>query len=234
MAGVVAVVVIVVLASALHASSTTSPPNVVGTPVSESVIVGPAVKATSSVAGGPWTMDAVVGMGLASSYSGVGGLISGCSTTWENSSVIEIPSTPSTATPGDVAFWLVALTNASGDLLLVDANDVSGTLVASNAVVVHGSCTSAFTRLGAVPSSVEDSPTIAAAAGPLGGTSFLQDNSGATVWLELLGTWWIVMYTACNLMSPSGSGSTFMAAFYATNGTLVENLGTSQVSCSTL
>lgn len=229
-AGVVAVAVILILVVVLHPP--VKPSNIVGTPVPESMVVGPAEKAAALMSGGPWTIDAVLGLGLPSSYSGVGGLITNCSTVWENSSSIELPSTPSSATPGEEAFWLVAMTNASEDALLIDVHDISGVLVASNGVVVHGSCTSSFTVLGAVPSTVIDSTSAAAAADAAGGSTFLHDYPGTTIMLELLGPSWIVLYTTCNLMAPSGTGNVFEAAYWATNGTVLVSPQTTSMNCA--
>jgi len=229
---VVAVVVVILALLALHLHGTTnSVASVAGEPILYSQAVGPAKAAQGKMSGGPWTIDAVVGFGISQSSSGGGGLVNGCTTLWENTSIFLLPATPSNASAGEVSAWFLVSSNPSGDALMTFVSDLSGSIVASNGVELQGSCTSTFTELGAVPTSVVDSSTVAQSAAGLGALSFLSNHPGASTMLGLLGPYWMVELTTCSLPNPSGSGTEFAALFYASNGTLFLNGGVSQVPC---
>lgn len=232
---VVAAIVVVAVLVPAHLSPSVAPSQgVTGTPMLYSQMTGPAATAQASRPGGPWTPEAALGLGLGQGFSGTGGLVDGCTELWENSSTITIPATPSNATAGKLSAWLLASVNGSGDVLLTIVTEVSGPIAASNGVVLQGSCTSAYTKLGAIPSSVVDSSVVATDAESLGGSLFLSTHSGVTTLVGVLGTYWEVEYTTCSLLDPSGTGALFGALFYATNGTLVPGgTETTTESCST-
>jgi len=241
---VVVVVLVVVAMLALHGRSSAavsvepyppvhcSPSDVCGTPLLYSQIDGPAAAAQALQPGAPWTLEAALGVGENQSVTGVGGLVTGCTEPWVNSSVITLPATPSNASAGKLSIWLVASDNSSGDVLLTYVTDISGSITASNGVVLYGSCTTDFT-LGAIPSSVVDSSLVATSADGLGGTSFLESHSGITTIVGIEASVWEVQYTTCSLFDPTGNGQLFVALFYATNGTLVPGAeGTLSEPCS--
>lgn len=229
---VVAIVVIAILALRVHPATTSA--SVSGTPLFFGQILGPASAAQATRTGGPWVPYGIVGIGVDQSYTGAGGLISGCTIPWENTSNVVVPSTSSTASAGAVSAWFVASVNASKYVLLSDVTDLGGTIAASNLAVLQGSCTSTFTPSGAIPSGVANSSGVAVAANGLGGSAFLSENPGATTLISILGPFYVLEYTTCNPFSPTtGSGSEFVAVFNATSGTLIENEGVSSVtSCS--
>jgi hypothetical protein len=196
-----------------------SAPNVVGTPIPSSQALGPGETAQSKYGGGPWSLYDAFGYGTSRSVLSTGGPATGCQTTWENTSVFTLPSTPSNATAGEVSGWFLVSGNSGGSILLTLVTDVGGTIQAANAVEVTGSCVATFVYFGKVPSGVVSSTVVATATGPIGGTNFLSAHSGASVLLILLGIYWEVEYTTCSLFAPSGSGENFTALFYATNGT---------------
>jgi hypothetical protein len=232
--GVVAVVVVLaLLAHGIHLGSPGGGTAAVqyGEPLNYSQIVGPAQSEQAGASGGPWTPDSVLGVQLEQSASGAGGLITGCTTLWENGSVEVAPATPAGATAGAVALWMVASVNSTGAVLLTFVNDLAGTVVASNLIVVEGSCTSTFTEFGAIPSPIVDSSVVATAAAGLGGSSFDSDYAGATQVFEVLGPFWAVLYTTCSFYAQGGNGEEFAATFYATNGTFLASIGPEPVSC---
>lgn len=234
--GAVAVVVIVLLA--VFAGALRLPAPTAGTSVQEGIplpyseVSGPAESEQATLPGAPWTPDGVLGFGLATSYRGAGGLISGCTALWQNGSTIEVPATPSDATAGTVAFWAMASSNASGDVLLTYVTDLAGALLASNSVVVTGGCTASFTELGAIPTPVVDSTVVASATNTGGGSGFLASYPQATELFALLGPYWEVQYTTCSPFASGGTGANYVALFWATNGTLFETLGSGTAACS--
>jgi len=232
---VVAVVVVVVVIAAAWAtlarSSSHWTPAITGKPMLYSQAITPAHATQATEAGSPWTVYAVFGLGMSQSASGGGGLINGCSTVWENSSTFTLPATPSNATGGQVAGWIVLSGDAAGNMLMTFVNDLSGTIVASNAIVFSGSCTSTFKEFGAATTSPVDSSTVVASAGSHGGSNFLSGHSGATTILALLGPYWEVEYTTCSFLYPSGSGTQYVGIFYAGNGTLFDNVGVTSGAC---
>jgi hypothetical protein len=234
---VVAVIVVVAVVAALlwyvetHGPSSSTGANVSGTPLLYSQAIGKAQTAQASMAGAPWTVDSVLGFGLARSYEGEGGLVSGCTVLWETTSTIVVPLTPASASPGELSAWFVASSNLSGDVLLTVVSETSGSVVATNGVEFDGGCTSSFTRAGSVPASPVDSSTVVSSADAIGGSRFLAAYPHSSTLLGLLGPYWTVDYTTCNLLAPSGAGTQFAAVFYAGNGTLVQNEGIASVPC---
>lgn len=235
---VVLVVVLVLLAALwaagrLHSSAGSSGVgHVEGTPLLYSQASGPAATAQSQAEGAPWTTYGVEGWGLDESVAGAGGLIANCTTLWSNASTIVIPETPANASTGMLAAWIFAATNASGALLLTVVADVSGSVTGSNVVIVRGACTALFTGEGPIGSAPVDSSTVVRSADADGGTAYRASHTVATELVSLLGPYWDVVYTSCDLFnSNGGSGSEFAAVFYAGNGTLVSNLGVTSVPC---
>jgi hypothetical protein len=230
---VAAVVVLAVLAYEVRTpSSTGSSATTFGTPLKYSQIVGPAETAQASRAGAPWTPDTAVGFSVSQSSTGEGGLVSGCNALWENSSPIVVPATPSGAPTGAVAMWILASVNSSGAVLLTFISDLSGTIVASNAIVVEGSCTSTFTELGAIPTTVVDSTVVATTALGEGGSTFLSEYPGSVEGIELLGDFWEVVYVTCSPFTSSGGTGVILATlFYASNGTFISSVGPETAGC---
>jgi hypothetical protein len=231
----VLVAVGVVVALLLHAfplpSSGGSSSVRFGTPLEYSQVIGPAEAAQAGRTGGPWTADDALGYDLSQSYTGAGGLVTNCTTVWENSSPVVFPATAAGASPGSVAAWIVLSVNSTGALLLTTVTELSGAVVGSNGIVVEGSCTGTFTEFGAIPASVVDSGVVATAALAAGGSSFLTSHPGAEGYLGLFGPVWDVIYTTCSPFGTSGTGEEFSAGFYATNGTLLLTLGPGAVPC---
>jgi hypothetical protein len=224
---IVVVVAVVAAVFALRAHPAAAAVNVVGMPVAYEQALSPATTASNEItadkiANGPWSLYGAEGLGLPSSASGAEGLIANCTTVWENQSVVTLPSTPSNASAGEVATWVFFFGNATGAFLLTYVTDVAGALQSSNGVVVKGSCTSDFSVGGVVSSSTVNSVAIVPKANADGGTSFLTNHSRVTTLLLLLGPIWEVDYTTCSFGASSGTGAIFVAAFYASNETLIE------------
>lgn len=199
-------------------TGTTNGPAPVGTAFDEVTAARAGEARENSTAGGPWTPTAIFGLGLTTGYNGTPGFISGCSTVWENSSNLLLPSTATSASSGEVAGWLIFASDPSGELLATSVAQVGPTVVASDAAIFKGSCTETFTTLGSIPTGVEDSPTVVAATNAMGGTAFLSTHAVVSVELLLLGAYWSVEYSTCSFFATSGTGTNFTALFDATTG----------------
>jgi len=221
----VAVVLVVVLAGVADvlllrpaATGSTNGPAPVGQALDELAVARAGQTRENATAGGPWTPTALLGLGLATGYNGTPGFLPGCSTVWENSSNLVVPTTPAASPSGEVAGWMMFASGPSHELLSTAVYQTGATILASNTAIFQGSCTPEFTTFGAVPTGVVDSPTVVAAANALGGTSFLSTHSIRSVELLLLGPYWSVEYSTCSYFATSGTGSNFTALFHATTG----------------
>jgi hypothetical protein len=228
---VLLVVVAGVAALVLHAYLR-APPTVWGTPLAYSQTVGPTSTAQASRSGGPWSPIAVLGIGSPDSPSGGGGLASGCTTTWSNSSDLVAPATPGNATAGKAATWLVISSDSGGAKLMTLVSETSATVVASNLVEWTGSCLGAFTAGGKIVTAPLDSSVVGASTNTAGGASFASSHTVVTRAFLLTGDLWTVIYTTCDLYASSGgSGSEFVGVFNATSGVSVGTQGAMAAAC---
>jgi hypothetical protein len=231
---VVAIVVVVVVVLSVLLWPAPGRPVMYGTPLLESQAIGPGEIAQASMAGGPWDLVALVGLGVGTSPSGLGHFLAGCSTVWANSSGFVVVATPSNASAGEFAFWLMVATNVSGVALLTGISDTNGTVVATNDLVVEGTCIDQFDAYGAISGSVVDSSVVATAANASGASFFLTNYSVSAQVVALLGPYWEVLYTTCSVFSPKGTGYSLEVLYYASNGNFLQNNGIRPISCSTV
>jgi len=242
---VVVVAAIVVLAVLLLSNPFQSSGSSVGagTPVPYSQAVPVAIAKGQGAPGGPWTIVAATGIGVASgisdsspaSFSG-----SGCtfSTPSGGSTVTTVLGTPSNATPGEVSSWVFFAKNASSNaILLLDVSDGQASLWA---LVSGCSGVSTFTGMSGISASgVVDSTTVAAAFNAAGGSAFLSNHTSVTHFFFLLvassateGTsFWEVSYTTCALTATGGSGSSLIGVYNAVSGSLFDGPTATQETC---
>jgi len=207
----------------------------VGTPMAFSRAVPLAVDYGRGASGGPWTVVAAEGIGIAAGitqpntkFLGSGGCT--FSPVPGGTESVSLLGTPSNATPGEVATWFFFATNASLEVvLLILVSDGTTTPL----VFVTGcSEVSTFTGLSSVSgSSVVDSTTVAASFDQnAGGASFLANHTSATQVFGLIGpsatpsgssAAWSIMYTSCGLTTAGGSGSWLQAGYDAGSGSLL-------------
>jgi len=229
-------VLVVLWATGVIFPRATSAATTFGDPLRSSQAITAATSAQASAQDGPWTLDSMVGVGVSQSSSSGSTAQElgeqGCSTVWATSTSSVVPATPSSAPAGLVSWWVVASNDTAGDLLLTLVTNVSGTVQAANIVILSGSCTTTFTGAGEMPTSVIDSSTAVATANAAGGSTFLADNAGAAEDLTILGPYWVIIYTTCSFYEPTGTGSEFAIALYATNGTVYRSATTGPMSCT--
>ncbi|MGP8078775.1 MAG: hypothetical protein ACLQD8_00645 [Thermoplasmata archaeon] len=233
---VVAVAVILVLASGVISPPGSSPGVTFGSPLRSSQAISAGNTAKAFAEDGPWTLYSIIGVGTDRSSSSGSTAQSlgeqGCTTVWATSTSSVVPATASGAPAGQVAWWVLGYDNAAGDLLLSLATNLSGTVQVSNLVILSGSCTSVFTKFGPIPASVIDSTTAASTANTAGGSAFLSDYPGSTVDMEMIGEYWVILYSTCGYYGSGGTGTEFEFGIYDTNGTALPGGGTSPTSCS--
>jgi hypothetical protein len=239
LSGVVAAVVVVALLLAtgvisLHQAS--SPATVTfGPPFTDAQAISPGISAQTSAKDGPWSPTAIVGIVAnvdstsSASTKSVGA--TGCSTVWSASKSTVAPATPSDAGPGQASWWMLASSDASGDVLLTLVTNVDGSIQGGNIVILSGSCTSTFTKSGGLSSSAVSSSAAIDSANAAGGSTFLTGHPGSTEEMFLIGSYWDILYTTCAVNASGGSGTVFSVVVYAQNATVAENLGTSSTSC---
>jgi hypothetical protein len=192
-----------------------------GYPLAYSQFIVPASSAQRTMPNGPWTPN--VAIGLASVESSVVswadlGAPLGCSTDWSAPASVVMPATPPSTKAGLASAWFLVSSNVGGEVLLSVVTDVTGTVVADNLSIISGSCTTNFTQYGPIPSSVVDSPVVAAKANLDGGTAFLANRTGVAEEYGILGPQWVVLYSTCSFYSPEGSGDQFVALYWASTG----------------
>lgn len=212
------VVGVVLLRSLPHSGTSAFGPAPVGTALDEAAAARAGDARENSTSGGPWSATAIYGLGLSGGYNGSSGFVPGCSTVWENGSNLLVPVTPTSAAAGFVSGWLFFAKNPSSELLITAVYQTGTAITASNVIILQGSCITAFTALGPVPSSIVDSTTVVASTNSMGGSTFLSSHTVQAVSLIVLGDYWSVEYTTCSFFAPSGSGENYTAIFDATTG----------------
>ena len=193
-----------------------------------------AAPTTSSVAGGPWTLEGGSGVQLSQSFPVNQTLLNesfdfGCQPTVlpGASTITSFPATTSPSSSGKSALWVIVFGNKTGYALEVAV--LSGVATPVLTLASFNSCDTSSGILN-LPSDVLDSPTIASAAWTAGGMAYAANHTSYEVELIVLnvtsfGPTWVVSYTNCN---PTESGATldgkaaaqFTAVYYALNGTL--------------
>jgi hypothetical protein len=241
---VVVVVVVIALLAVLGVFNSSSPASgPMGSPLPYSQAIGPAQTSANTTQGGPWTIVAAEGIGIANGISSTNseGVVGGSCTftpVADSPSEVTIPGTPGNATGGSVAFWIffATQTNSSAILLLsVTANAILpwGTITGSE-------CSHAFGDLGGISNQrLIDSTTAAADLDSNGGTAFLSNHTGVSQEFILFGAEeatsnvaaWDVTYTTCGLTATSGSGYEITAAFLATTGAIFEGPTSEAITC---
>jgi len=197
--------------------------------------VATATPAAAGVAGGPWTVVGGSGVQLTASVPVNSTLLNesfdfGCKThaLTGASSITSFPATTSATTAGDSNLWVIIFANATGYALEVAV--ISGNAIPVLTLASFSSCGTG-SPLPSLPSTIVDSPVVAAAAWKDGGSLYAGTQSSYDVELIVLnvtdfgGPTWVVTYTNCN---PNEQGATldgnspsqFTAIFYADNGTL--------------
>jgi hypothetical protein len=144
-----------------------------------------------------------------------------------------IPAYSGNISKGEAPFWLFEyLQNptqiAPSELLVLVENGSASVLIDLPAGTT---CSQYLGNTPPLPASVVDSPTILANAQAAGGASYLAGETGATVTFEVSGgvggsppapATWQVVYMACSFYGvggATGTHTTFLADFYASNGT---------------
>ena len=194
-----------------------------------------ATPSANGVAGGPWTVIGGSGVSLSSSITVNETLLNesfdfGCQTKALPgvSSITSLPGTTAASSSGQSNLWVVIFSNASGDALEVAV--LNGVATPVLTLESFHTCEES-TPLLSLPSTIEDSPSPAAAAWTDGGSGYAANHSAYDVELIVLnvslwGPTWVITYTNCD---PTDSGATldgnspaqFTSAFYAVNGTLI-------------
>jgi hypothetical protein len=233
---VVVVVVVVIAALVLLMGSNsgggTSATIGMATPYSQALPL--AVTADASQSGGPWTLVAGLGLGLASGVVGPNLATLGNSdcvfTPAPGSpSTISFPGTASTAAAGTVATWIFFAKNASASVILW--TEVSDGSAAPLELTTGTNCIGSFEELSTISgTSVVDSTVVAAAMNSGGGSGFLLNHTDASQEFGLFGgvtadgdsPVWSVSYTTCAFMATTGGSGTGINAYYnATTGAVL-------------
>jgi hypothetical protein len=253
--GVIVVVVIVALAGLYAAGvgpfskSGSGSPAGVGSagPETYSQAAAQASSASSGVAGGPWTLEAGIGIispiSLSSNASNLNNSGDGCTQKVlpGDSVVTTFPSTNAAASSGTTTTWLIELSNASGWTL--DVAVFGGTATPLTEQLGFGSCESGLSETASLPAGVIDSPAAASAAMAVGGDTYASGQSSyfveyfltPTVQLDAFGSktttpgFWLVSLTNCDPSRPGGSttdgnpSAQFTAELNATTGKLISS-----------
>jgi len=181
-----------------------------------------------SVPGGPWSLVAVEGLDLVSSYSN-STIPAGCTVTG-GSGTLSFGAYTGNYSNGLLSNWLFVYTNASlrGEL----AVQVSGGHTSEIGVITgSSSCHPNFALNGAIPTHIEDSTQIASALlGQAAVDSFVHTYATANAGYLLLnegpygGTQWSVAYSGCPLLGfgrPVATGAEVAGVLNASTGALV-------------
>ena len=229
---VVAVVVVAAVAFVVVRSSLRSAPTVYGTPISYSQAEAMVGAALASRSGGPWSVHAFLGLGVGESVGGAGGVATGCSTGWTNSSYNVAPATPGNASPGKVSTWLVISDDPGRTALLTLVSDLGPQVTASNLVEVTG-CLNVYLAGPTLACSIVDSTVVAAATDSGGGQTFLTNHPGASQTFLLTDGFWLVAYSTCDPYAATGTGSatSYEAEFNATSGAVISPGTVASTAC---
>lgn len=207
------------------ASPSTATTTVYGTPFPYSQFTGPVATADTGAPGGPWVPLLVEGWGLHQSIGGTSAPYGtgSCATLWTASGSHLLPATPAGSSAGELAAWVEIATNASGDYLLSIASETDGAVEAYPISELPSGCVTDASELGTgiTSATILDSPEVAAAADVAGGSTWLSEYPNpATDDLVLFNDTWGVLYSTCPFNAESGDGQAFVAAMWATNGTM--------------
>jgi hypothetical protein len=240
----VAVVVLAVLdVAGVFTSSTSSPPVPDGTPATYSTAVAVAITEGKTAVGGPWTPVVGLGIGVSIGISqqSAGQFVgNSCtdSTPPGAPASVSVLGTPSNATPGEVATWAFLEKNASGTVILMvfvsDGNAAPVTYVRGCSGVASFSSESGINA-----TDVVDSTVIASTFNAGGGSGFLANHTSVTRMFVVLGAgsalggsaFWEASYSTCGFGALGGSGTTLVAYYYASSGSLFNGPILSQVGC---
>ncbi len=232
----VAVVLALALGTGVFRSSTgPSPPRTTAAFATYEQAEGVAQTAVSGTSGGPWSPILGIGLASATSASVPGGNVTGlsslteCDVAWSGGTapLVEIASTPGSASPGTAAFWIVGFVNGSSVLRLATVSLGNASVLAT---VSGTECTGLFALTDPLSNSVVvDSPVVADNTSRAGGSAWLADHPDALQTWEILPggsegglsvpPTWHSAYTTCSLVPASGSiGDQFTANLTAATG----------------
>jgi hypothetical protein len=179
-----------------------------------------ATPVAADVSGGSWTLRAAVGvderngtaLSLAQAASGAG---SNCTLTAEAgappSGEVEIPAYTGALSAGLAPVWLFIYSNGTGVPFLLVLVTAAGAVPLAEAT--GASCGSSLTHLGAVPTSLIDSPSAASAAWSSGGSEYGTPTltmiavGAGTYGGFSIGASWVFDYAPCVLLATGGSTS---------------------------
>jgi hypothetical protein len=207
--------------------------------------------ATSSVAGGPWSVAGGVGVVISSAItvnsstinaSFGGGL---CNPVFlsSDSSLSSIPSTSTTASAGLTNAWVVIFSNAAAGVLEVAV--FGGVATPILTIAAYGSCGLAASAV-TLPGAYVNSPAAALTAFNEGGSAFVAAHTSynleevlvptvtATIGghVTTTGASWEISYTDCNIALDDGSTfgdaapAQFLASVNATTGAWIRGFNT--------